>query len=226
MLRNPFHMPHTILCLATAACLLLSACVASTQKNGSTTGTAPTATSAPFSIMMTMAIYEGVLAFPTPHWVTTIKDLGNIKTFRNQNTTSYTFEQIPKDQELENWSTLYGIYGWQKPGYDMPHFIAESTDALAKGCKTQARIKQITSGKDKVIATFDCDTLVDGLVKDGKDSESGVLLMTRTGNSYVRVYQAWRAPSQDRNTPAWPADEATLTANVERMQRITYTPRK
>lgn len=226
MLRNLLRMPRTILCLATAACLLLSACVANTQKSGATTGAVPTAPNAPFSIMMTMAIYDGVLAFPTPHWVTTIKDLGNIKTFRNQSATSYTFEQIPKDQDFENWSTLYGVYGWQKAGYDMPHFIAESADALAKGCKTQARIKQVSIEKDKAIATFDCDTLADGLVTDGKDSESGVLLMTRTGTSYVRVYQAWRAPSQDRGTPAWPADEATLTANVERMQRITYSPRK
>ncbi|WP_156925356.1 hypothetical protein [Nitratidesulfovibrio termitidis] len=177
-------------------------------------------------IMMTMTIYNGNLVYPAPHWISDVKDLGNTKMFRDQTKNTFTFEQIPKNQAFEEWSTLYGVYGWHLPDYDFKRFIAESLNALALGCKEQAKSKLVSAEGGSVVMTYHCAALVDPLVKNGKDTESGFLYMSHVGSSYVKVYQAWRASNKDRGTPAWPINDASITSAIERMKRITYTPRQ
>ncbi len=177
-------------------------------------------------IMQTMTIYNGLLTYPAPHWITSPKDVGNFKASREQTKDTFTFEQIPKDQDFESWTMLYGVYGWHLPDYDFKRFIAESLNALALGCKEQAKSKLVSAEGGSVVMTYHCAALVDPLVKNGKDTESGFLYMSHVGSSYVKVYQAWRASNKDRGTPAWPINEASITSAIERMKRITYTPRQ
>jgi len=177
-------------------------------------------------IMMTMNIYNGNLVYPSPHWISDVKDLGNTKMFRDQTKNTFTFEQIPKNQAFEEWSTLYGVYGWHLPDYDFKRFIAESLNALALGCKEQAKSKLVSAEDGSVVMTYHCAALVDPLVKNGKDTESGFLYMSHVGSSYVKVYQAWRASNKDRGTPAWPINDESVANAIERMKRITYTPRQ
>ncbi len=176
--------------------------------------------------MMTMTIYNGNLVYPAPHWISDVNDLGNIKVFRDQTKNTFTLEQIPKNQDFEEWSTLYGVYGWHLPDYDFKRFITESLNALALGCKEQAKSRLVNAEGGNVIMTYHCAALVDPLVQNGKDTESGFLYMSHVGSSYVKVYQAWRASNKDRDTPAWPINDESVANAIERMKQITYTPRQ
>lgn len=222
---------------ATLACLIFGACVALAAAPGSQgsseTTLAPTSVAgaqetpqSPPMIMQTMTIYNGLLTYPAPHWISSPKDVGNFKASREQTKSSFTFEQIPKTQDFENWTMLYGVYGWHLPEYDFKRFIAESLNALALGCKEQAKSKLVSAEGGSVVMTYHCAALVDPLVKNGKDTESGFLYMSHVGSSYVKVYQAWRASNKDRGTPAWPINDESVANAIERMKQITYTQRQ
>lgn len=222
---------------ATLACLIFGACVALAAApggQGSSEATlAPTSVAgaqetpqSPPMIMQTMTIYNGLLTYPAPHWISSPKDVGNFKASREQTKSSFTFEQIPKDQDFESWTMLYGVYGWHLPEYDFKRFIAESLNALALGCKEQAKSKLVSAEGGSVVMTYHCAALVDPLVKNGKDTESGFLYMSHVGSSYVKVYQAWRASNKDRGTPEWPVTAESVASAIERMKQITYTPRQ
>ena len=221
---------------ATLACLIFGACVALAAAPGSQGGSeatlAPTSVAgaqetpqAPPMIMQTMTIYNGLLTYPAPHWISSPKDVGNFKASREQTKSSFTFEQIPKDQDFESWTMLYGVYGWHLPEYDFKRFIAESLNALALGCKEQAKSKLVSAEGGSVVMTYHCAALVDPLVKNGKDTESGFLYMSHVGSSYVKVYQAWRASNKDRDTAAWPITAQSVANAIERMKQIRFVPR-
>lgn len=224
--------------IITVSCVYLFWCTAHAADTGIDAGkTAPPAMAAnaaqipaasppPPTIMMSTIIYEGNLSYPAPPWVATIKDLGNIKVFRDQTKNTFTLEQIPQDQEFATWTTLYGVYGWRLPDYDFQRFIAESLNALALGCKVQAKSRLVGADAGNVIMTYHCAELVEPLVQNGNDAESGFLYIGHVGSSYVKVYQAWRSADKDRDTPDWPVTEESAARAVERMRQIRFLPRK
>lgn len=239
---------RSLLAFATAstlACMLLGACVthSATPASRNTKDAPPAMTSEKANanassnassseasktrpmIMQTMNIYDGQLTYPAPHWVSSPKELGNFKASREQTKNSFTFEQIPKNQDFQSWTMLYGVYGWNLPDYDFKRFIAESLNALALGCKVQATSKLVSAESGNVVMTYHCPDLVDPLVKNGNDTESGFLFMSHVGSSYVKVYQAWRASNKDRDTPAWPINEESVGNAVERMKQTRFVPR-
>ncbi|CCH48377.1 protein of unknown function [Pseudodesulfovibrio piezophilus C1TLV30] len=97
------------------------------------------------TITQTIKLYQGVLSYPPPMRMSRVKDLGNSKFFRDQQRNLFTLEQIPKAQEFENWTQLYGAYGFYLPEYDMKRFVDESLNALALGCKEQTKSKVVSA---------------------------------------------------------------------------------
>lgn len=174
------------------------------------------------SITQTIKLYQGILKFPTAPWVKEIKDIKNIKNSQNQNKNMFSLEQIPKDQEFDSWKTLYGIYGFYLPEYDLQRFVNESLTALALGCKAQPKSKVVTAENGKVILTYFCSDLQDPLVDDGYDTESGFLFMSQVEQSFAKVYMAWRAPKEDMKTDKWPMNEERITEALERLKKIRY----
>lgn len=241
MLQNVFY--RISMCVVLVQILLVTACCASSAHSESAeygsvvwrqpahgtakddNGTYANHTTAP-AIIQTMVIYSGTLTYPAPHWISSPKEVGNFKASREQTKNTFTFEQIPKDQDFESWTMLYGVYGWHLPEYDFKRFIAESLNALALGCKEQAKSKLVSAEGGSVVMTYHCAALVDPLVKNGKDTESGFLYMSHVGSSYVKVYQAWRASNKDRGTPEWPVTAESVASAIERMKQITYTPKQ
>lgn len=151
----------------------------------------------PKKISQVIKLYQGVLKFPPPLWVEKVEDMTNVKNFQNQQKNMFTLEQIPKDQEFDNWDQLYGVYGFYLPEYDMKRFLSESLNALALGCKVQSKSKVVSAENGKIILTYFCSDLQDPLVVDGNNTESGFLFMSRVDQSFAKVYMAWRAPNKD-----------------------------
>ncbi len=174
------------------------------------------------SITQTIKLYQGVLSFPPPIWVNEIKDIGNSKSFRNQQKNLFALEQIPKDQEFDSYTQIYGVYGFYLPEYDMKRFIDESLNALALGCKVQAKSKVVSAEGGAIIMTYFCSDLQDPLVVEGYNTESGFLYMSQVDQSFAKVYMAWRAKKEDMKTDRWPMNEQTVTEAVERMKKIQY----
>jgi hypothetical protein len=174
------------------------------------------------TITQTVKLYEGVLNFPPPPWVNKVEDLGNSKYYRNQQNNLFTLEQIPKDQEFESYTQIYGVYGFYLPEYNMKRFIDESLNALALGCKVQAKSKVVSAEGGAIIMTYFCSDLQDPLVVDGYNTESGFLYMSQVDQSFAKVYMAWRAKKEDMKTDRWPMNKQTVTEAVERMQKIRY----
>jgi len=174
------------------------------------------------SITQTVKLYQGILSFPPPIWVNEIKDIGNSKTFRNQQKNVFALEQIPKDQEFGSYTQIYGVYGFHLPGYDMKRFLDGSFNALALGCKVPIRSKLVSAENGGIIMTCFCSDLKDPLVVDGYNTESGFLFLGQVDQSFAKVYMAWRAKKEDMKTDKWPMNEETVTKAVERMKKIRY----
>ena len=187
---------------------------------------APDAVSADLSQVKTITqvvkLYQGVLSYPPPMWVNGVKDLGNSEFFRNQQNNLFALEQIPKGQNFESWSNLYGVYGFYLPKYDMKRFLDESLNALALGCKVQGKSKIVSAEGGAIIMTYFCSDLQDPLVVDGCNTESGFLFLSQVDQSFAKVYMAWRAKKEDMKTDKWPMNEETVTKAVERMKKIRY----
>ena len=155
-------------------------------------------------------------------WITGVTSLGNSKFYRDQKKNLFTLEQIPKDQKFESWTTLYGVYGFYLPQYDMKRFIGESLNALALGCKVQAKSKIVSVENGAVIMTYFCSDLQAPFVVNDNNTESGFLCMSQVNHSFAKVYMAWRAKSADMKTDRWPMNENTVTEAMERLKRIRY----
>ena len=173
-------------------------------------------------LTQTVRLYEGVLAFPAPIWINSKEELGDFQLFRNQSKNSFSLEQIPKKQSFENWSNLYGTYGWYLPDYTMKRFVAESINALAIGCQNKPKVTTVSNDTGGLILTYHCDKLADPLVYDGKNVESGFLFISNVKKSFAKVYLAWRGKQEDMNTDRWPLNDVTIKESVSRMRRIRY----
>nr|WP_287412896.1 hypothetical protein [Pseudodesulfovibrio sp.] len=173
-------------------------------------------------ITQTLRLYQGTLVFPPPLWVNKVKDLGKSKYWREQNKNLFSLEQIPKPQTFDSWKQIYGVYGFYLPEYNLKRFIDESLNALALGCKTQAKSKIISAEDGKIIMTYFCSDLQDSGVSDGYNTESGFLYMSQVDQSFAKVYMAWRAPIEYMKTDKWPMNEERITEALERLKKIRY----
>ncbi|MCJ2166325.1 MULTISPECIES: hypothetical protein [unclassified Pseudodesulfovibrio] len=169
-------------------------------------------------------LYQGILKFPPPLWVEEVKDLGNSKPFRNQQKNLFSLEFIPKEQEFDSWKQLYGIYGFYLPDYDIKRFTQESINALALGCKAKPKITLASAENGSVILTYLCSDLIDPLVKDGDNTESGFLLISQVEQSFAKVYLAWRSKREYMKTDKWPMNKENITKAIEALKNIRYFP--
>ena len=178
----------------------------------------------PKKITQVIKLYQGVLEFPPPLWVKEPKNLGNTEFFRNQQKNMFTLEQIPKGQQFDGWKQLYGIYGFYLPDYDMKRFIQESINALALGCKEKAKITLAGAENSSVILTYLCTDLIDPLVKDGDNTESGFLLISQVEQSFAKVYVAWRSKREYMKTDKWPMNKENVSKAYGALQSVRYFP--
>ena len=172
-------------------------------------------------IVQTVKLYEGVLKFPTPHWIKSPKEMGNMNVSQSQTKNTFTIEIIPKDQEFENWTNMYGVYGFYLPEYDMKRFVTESLNALGLGCGVKANTVAVESDNG-LIMIYHCDDLVEPLVVDGNNVESGFLYMAQVGHSFAKIYQAWRGSSEDKAKGDWPINEQLIKEVLKEMESIQY----
>lgn len=144
----------------------------------------------------TVRLLEGVLTFPPPVWMDEVRNVGGVKCHRDQHDNYYTLEQIPRNQEFDNWTRMYGVYGYHLPEYDMERFLDESVNVLALGCRERAKFRVVSTGKDSMILTFYCGDLKAPYGPEGNDTENGLLYVSQVGHSFAKVYMAWRAPCE------------------------------
>lgn len=176
-------------------------------------------------IMQTIPLYEAVLKFPIPIWIKDKAQMGDVKMSHHQEKNSFTLEQIPKAQEFENWSNLYGIYAWNLQGYNMKRFFDESLNAFSLGCKEQVNFLPLEDDKGATIIAAQCPELRDELVKDGKSVESGFMYMGQVNNTFVKVYLAWRGTPEDVQSEKWPSSEPVLLDTIALMKSISLQKR-
>lgn len=167
-------------------------------------------------------LYEGTLKYPPPLWMKTKDTFGDFKASRKQENNSFHFELIPKAQDFENWTRIYGIYAWQLADYTLQRFMDESLNALALGCKDQAKSSLVAAEDGRIVITYMCPCLQDILVCDGNDAESGFLYMSNVNNTYVKAYQAWRYSSKDIGTDRSPMSRETIVEASEDMKSIRF----
>jgi len=171
-------------------------------------------------IMQTMPLYDALLKFPAPIWIKEKAQMGEIKMSHHQEKNSFTLEQIPKAQDFENWSNLYGVYAWYLPEYDLKRFVDESLNALTLGCKEQVKYVPIDASESSTIIVTQCPLLVDELIKDGKSVESSFLFMGQVEHTFVKVYLAWRGTEDDVKKQTWPSHESVLLDAIAQMKSI------
>jgi len=168
----------------------------------------------------TVRLYDGVLTFPAPAWVNSAEDLGKVKTNQQQTDTTFTLEQIPKDQEFDSWTRLSGVYGYKLPEYDMDRFFGESLRFMINGCKVKPKAKILQNKEGNRIVIFLCDELQDQWVVNGYNSEKAVVFMAQTKQSFVKVYQAFRG----KNGTLDQESEAEFSEAIKRNGMMRFVP--
>lgn len=171
----------------------------------------------------TIRLHEGVLTFPPPVWMDEVKAVGGLKSHRDQYDNYYTLEQIPRNQEFDNWTRLYGVYGYHLPEYDMERFLDESANVLALGCREPAKFRVVSAGKDSMILTFYCSGLKAPCGSGGNDSESGLLYVSQVGHSFAKVYMGWRAPCEKVTGSGGWYNRQQVTEALGRLKEVRYS---
>ncbi len=176
----------------------------------------------PLKMVQAIKLYEGVLKYPPPLWMKTKDKIGDYKISRSQEKNTFSFEMIPKSQDFESWTRIYGVYAWLLPDYDMKRFIEESLNMLALGCKKQSKSTLVVAEDGRVVMTYHCPALADEVVCNGMDAESGFLYMSQVNSTFVKVYQAWRYDSKQMGKEQSPMTRDVIVEAVENMKTIRF----
>lgn len=167
-------------------------------------------------------LYDGVLHYPVPLWMKAKGKIGDFHVYRKQEENTFTFEMVPKSQEFDSWSNIYGVYAWRLPEYDLTRFFEESLRALSLGCKKQANSSLVAVEDGRIVMAYHCPELADEIVCNGMDAESGFLYVSQANSTFVKVYQAWRYDSRRIGTEQAPMTREVITEAAEDMKAIRF----
>ncbi len=175
-----------------------------------------------FKVTQVIKLFEGVLHYPPPLWMKGKDKIGDFNVYRKQEENSFIFEMIPKSQEFGRWSNIYGVYAWKLPEYELKRFFEESLHALSLGCKKQATSSLAAVEDGRMVMAYHCPSLVNELVCDGNDAESGFLYLSQVNSTFVKVYQAWRYDSRKIGTEQTPMTKGVIAEAAEDMKAIRF----
>lgn len=179
-------------------------------------------------VSLTMRLYDGVFSGPMPYWVRKARQLNDLKGYRNQKGNSFVVEFIPKAQNFEHWTRLYGVYAFHVPGLGMDKFTEIAKQTFREGCRQGAEIKALGSANDAAVLEFSCPELnPDASLNKGLSVEHGYMYIAHTGDSFVKVYQSWRgASSADAESPDWATNPEISRQVIDGIRKMRFTPAK
>jgi hypothetical protein len=176
----------------------------------------------PLKMTQVIRLYDGILHYPSPLWMKTKDKIGDFSVYKKQEDNTFTFEMIPKSQKFDSWTNIYGVYAWKLPEYDLKRFFEESLHSLSLGCKKQANSSLVAVEDGRMVLTYHCPSLVDELVCEGNNAESGFLYLSQVNSTFVKVYQAWRYDSRKIGTEQAPMTKEVIVEAAEDMKAIRF----
>jgi len=145
------------------------------------------------------------------------------KTFTYEKGGIFILEQIPNDQYLDDWSTMYAIhaanYSKQTP-IDMNIMINANKQVFKDNCVNfkYAESPVKTSSIDSVIITIFCDQ-----IKETQEGEIMVKHITVTkDNQSIEIYQEWKGDKfiiDQQST--WPVTQSDIDNITQRLSSIS-----
>lgn len=205
--------------------------VAGASVAGVTTLTA-TAHAKEASFVQAVNVYEAMVRFPPPIWVSDGDPRAQSEYFRQQNGPQFILEQIPKGQKFESWSQLYAVRGdYLKADQDIPldSYISMSLQVYVDICgQERISFKPLSgSGASRTILLL-CEASPHAPQGSGygkKTGEVAVFHFAKVKDTFVKVYHEWRGTRFSAQKPeTWPVSVDTVQQTIDRLQTIRIGP--
>ena len=184
-------------------------------------------------IPLVINIYDAVVTYPSPSWIPQGADTDQIMNgsefFREQKGEVFVFEQIPKGQEFDSWTSIYAVSGLKVPTdspVTMDLFVSSTLSGLANACDGRDNIflHYLEKTEKAVTTLIFCQKFGKGPHPNGYHSsmgEIGLFRFFRKKDTFIKVYQEWRGNGFIANNPdSWPMPKTELDQMVKRFQTI------
>ncbi|MEQ9346733.1 MAG: hypothetical protein RIG26_09850 [Thalassospira sp.] len=172
-------------------------------------------------------IYGNLVTYPMPAWFKpeSEKDIfEQSKYFRDQKGPQFIYEQIPADQDFDDWEEIYIVSGLLL-GKDVPvqRVIDLYLAGFKQGCLNgEVKSYQVSNPENTLVAF--CEEFDGASGLQGTQKGLGEIMVKRqfvSNGAVVSVTHEWRGPAFDyRDSASWPASEDEIDAMLERFKSI------
>ena len=174
-------------------------------------------------IIYTTRLFDTVLTYAPPPWVTTREEVENVETFRNQAKTEngtdfFIMEFIPKGESFDDWHQLYAIYAETPLEGPVEGYRNGQIQTYLNAC-TDATW-QISDPSPGTVTLF--IIYCPSYTERPEQGEVAIFSMMRAGKTLVKNYYHMRLPAfsvEDQTGPEenWPIDRAMLGTAISRI---------
>ncbi len=168
-------------------------------------------------------LFDTVLTYAPPPWVTTREEAGNVETFRNQAKTEngtdfFIMEFIPKGESFDDWHQLYAIYAETPLEGSLEGYRNGQIQIYLNACTdTTWQISDPMPGTATLFIIYR-----PSYTERPEQGEVAIFSMMRAGKTLVKNYYHMRLPAfsvEALTGPEenWPVDRATLGNAISRI---------
>lgn len=183
-------------------------------------------------VRQTINVYEAIVTYPGPVWYVEGDPIDASEHYRKQTGPVFVFEQIPKGQKFDSWTSLYAVRGYYlaaRPDLTMDQFVsANLLLPYEEMCgRKNIAIEVLERLTDRFMLLFVCQNSASGPAAMGYRDGIGELSVYRAfkvKSTFVEVFQKWRGPSftvGDNST--WPVALADVNHVVARLRTASAT---
>ncbi|MBN8196965.1 hypothetical protein [Thalassospira povalilytica] len=184
----------------------------------------------PLEVTAVVNVYDNLVTYPMPLWVNPDSPTDIIKEskhFRDQKGPSFVLEQIPADQDFENWKQIYVVSGLYI-GRDIPisKVINTYLSGFRQACmKRDVKFYQVKSPENTIVAF--CEKFYSATGLQGTMKDHGEVMVRRhfmSGGAIISVTYEWRGPAFNyADDSTWPVSEAEIKKVLKRFETISVS---
>lgn len=189
-------------------------------------------TTAPAGVVQSIRLYETIVQYPAPSWVTEGNPVEQSEIYRNQQGNSFIVEQIPKGEAFESWTSLYAITATYKPDFAFKQYVGGSVALFAQKCgRENFNVEVLNQNETSVLLFIMCASYVNADNEFGYSAAVGdvtAMRLDKVHDTFIKTYHHWRGPKFDlKDRETWPVPGKTVVNMLKRLaaMRIVYDPK-
>lgn len=192
---------------------------------------APAQGGKPAHITLAVGFRQGIFITPMPYWIREPNQVNDKIGYSESKGPIFVQEFIPKGQDYDHWTRLFGVYGFYLPGTSPEKFLEDTRKVFTMSCKRGGTLtplvenerltKSLVGQEHFDTFEYDCPEMNQKAMPTGGNTmEHGYLFVSHVKDSYVRLFLSWRGAGDNATqAPDW-------ATNPELRKRILFNLRK